>query len=232
MAIRYYDDILIEKLKKWLPTETNLRVLKPDESNRFYKLHADDENDNKFKLPLITVNRSKDLALLSNIKQSRSFDGLKVASNERVTIQMNIIPILPTYQLDIFTKTYEEGDEYVRNFLFKLINNPKLIIEIPYNNTNIKHVANIRVLETVSDTSDIAEHLFPGQFTRWTIQLEIQDAFLFSIPYKDNWKFIIEDVDDPITAASSALEVTENLNVKGVEESISVAGPVKNKNNI
>lgn len=186
MAIRYYDDILAEKIKRWIPSEANLRVLKPDESRTFYSLHADDSNDSQFKLPLIALSRGKDIQLMSNIKQSRSFDGLKIHSDEKVTVQMNVIPIMPTYQLDIYTKKAAEGDEYVRNFLFKLINNPKLIIEIPYNNVNIKHTANVRVLETVSDTSDIAEHLFSGQFTRWTIQMEIQDAFLFSIPYKSN----------------------------------------------
>lgn len=229
MAIRYYDDILIEKIKRWIPTESKLRVLKPDESNRFYKLHADDENDQKFKLPLITLSRGKDINLLSNIKQSRSFDGLKVHSDESITIQMNIIPILPTYQLDIYTKTYEEGDEYVRNFLFKLINNPKLIIEIPYNDLNIKHVANIRVLETVSDTSDISEHLFPGQFTRWTIQMEIQDAFLFSIPYKNNWHFVIAETEVANESEKIMLDVSEKITKTGELEDLDVAGPIKIK---
>ena len=229
MAIRYYDDILIEKIKRWIPTESKLRVLKPDESNRFYKLHADDENDQKFKLPLITLSRGKDINLLSNIKQSKSFDGLKVHSDEAITIQMNVIPILPTYQLDIYTKTYEEGDEYIRNFLFKLINNPKLIIEIPYNDLNIKHVANIRVLETVSDTSDISEHLFPGQFTRWTIQMEIQDAFLFSIPYKNNWHFVIAETEVANESEKIMLDVSEKITEMGELEDLDVAGPVKIK---
>ena len=72
------------------------------------------------------------------------------------------------------------------NFLFKLINNPQIIVEIPYNGLNKRHTANLRVLETVSDTSDISQRLFPGQFYRWTIQLELQDGFLFNIPYKSN----------------------------------------------
>ena len=140
---------------------------------------------------------------------------------------MNIIPILPTYQLDIYTKTYEEGDEYVRNFLFKLINNPKLIIEIPYNDLNIKHVANIRVLETVSDTSDISEHLFPGQFTRWTIQMEIQDAFLFSIPYKNNWHFVIAETEVANEHEKIALDVSEKSTEIGELEELDIIGPIK-----
>ena len=220
MAIRYYDDAIVAKIQKWLPTASKLRILKPDESNRFYKLTADDNKDTKFKLPLIALSRSNDLSLLSNIKQSRSFDGLKLHSDEFQTVHLNVIPVLPTYQLDIYTKTAEEGDEYIRNFLFKLINNPKIIIEIPYNDLNIRHVANIRVLDTVSDTSNIAEHLFPGQFTRWTIQLEIQDAFLFSIPYKNNWHFVLDN----------ELEITDNLSKPGIIEHVDT-GDNTEKNN-
>ena len=193
MAIRYYDDILVAKLRKWIPEESNLRVLKPDETKRLFELTAADTNDAAFKLPLVALSRNNDIELLLNIKNPKSFDGLKIESTEDVTAQFNVIPIEINYQLDIYTKTYEEGDEYLRNFLFKLINNPVIKIEIPYNNAHIEHIANIRVLSTVSDTSAISERIFSGQFTRWTIQLEIQDAFLFSIPYKRNWKLYISD---------------------------------------
>lgn len=218
MAIRYYDDAIVAKIQKWLPTASKLRVLKPDESNRFYKLTADDNKDAKFKLPLIALSRSNDLPLLSNIKQSKSFDGLKIHSDEAVTVHLNIIPVLPSYQLDIYTKTADEGDEYIRNFLFKLINNPKIIIEIPYNDLKIKHVANIRILDTVSDTSNISEHLFPGQFTRWTIQMEVHDAFLFSIPYKNNWHFVLDN----------ELEITDDLSTVGEIEPVETADKEKN----
>ena len=38
MACRYYDDLIVAKLKKWLPDNSKLRVLKPDESKRFFEL--------------------------------------------------------------------------------------------------------------------------------------------------------------------------------------------------
>ena len=190
MAVRYYDDAIVAKLKKWVPEESNLRILKPDESQRLFSLHADDKKDTKLTLPLVALSRDKDIELLSNVKQSRSFDGITYITTPEATAKINVIPILVRYQLDIYTKTYEEGDEYVRNFLFKLINNPSLYITIPYNNVpSLKHIANIRVLSTVSDTSDINQRIFSGQFTRWTIQMELQDAYLFSVPYKTNWRF-------------------------------------------
>lgn len=143
-------------------------------------------------LPLIAVSRNKDIEIESAIKQNKSFEGFIVNSdhNAATTVHMNVIPIKTTYQLDIYTKKRIEADEYVRQYLFKLINNPQIVIEIPYNNQVIKHVANLRVLGTISDTSDIPTHVFSGQFYKWTIQLELQDGFLFSVPQKRGWRIV------------------------------------------
>lgn len=215
MSCRYYDDIIIAKLLKWIPENSNLRVLRPEETKKLFELTANDNADKAFKLPFIALSRDNDIELLSNVKNSRSFDGLKLLGNDQIskqTLQLNVIPISLQYQLDIYTKRYDDGDEYLRNFLFKLINNPKLIIDIPYNGVNIQHTANIRVLSNVSDTSAISERLFSGQFTRWTIQFQIQDAFLFSIPYRQNWIFHIDDEDSTI---ESALEISSTINSLG-----------------
>ena len=195
MAIRYYDDAIVEKIKRWVPSNSKLRVLKPEETRRFFELIADDSKDSAVKLPCIMLSRSKDIELRLNVKNSKSFDGFRLGSTKDASAVLNSIPISVTYNLDIYTKTYEEGDEYVRNFLFKLINNPTIRIDIPYNGSTLSHIANLRVLPSISDTSDISEHIFAGQFTKWTIQLELQDAYLFSIPYKNNWKFVYADLD-------------------------------------
>ena len=77
MACRYYDEILAEKIKRWLPTNTPLRVLKPDESKKLFELTADDLNDSPFKLPIIALSRNNDIELLSTIKSPKSYDGLR-----------------------------------------------------------------------------------------------------------------------------------------------------------
>lgn len=191
MAISYYDDAITQKIKGWLADPNQLRVLSPDESARLIQLRADDSNDQPLTLPCIAISRNPDIEIDSTIKQNKSFDGLVVKQDlkQATVVQMNVIPIHTTYQLDIYTKKRIEADEYIRQYLFKLINNPQIIIEIPYNNYIIKHTANLRVLSTISDTSDISTHIFPGQFYKWTIQLELQDGFLFNIPRKTGWKF-------------------------------------------
>ena len=205
MAISYYDEAITQKIKNWLADSSKVRVLSPDDSNRLIKLHAEDSGDKPLKLPLIAISRNNDIEIESAIKQNKSFDGLIIYRDEETatTVHMNVIPIKTTYQLDIYTKKRIEADEYVRQYLFKLINNPQIIIEIPYNNYIIKHTANLRVLGSVSDTSDISTHIYSGQFYKWTIQLELQDGFLFSIPQKSGWKIccievsIADKIQDP-----------------------------------
>lgn len=192
MAINYYDEAVTQKIKGWLADSSKLRVLSPDETTRLIELAAEDSNDKPLQLPLIAISRNKDIEIESAIKQSKSFDGLIIEQDYlgEATTHFNVIPIKTTYQIDIYTKKRIEADEYVRQYLFKLINNPQIIIEIPYNNRVVRHTANLRVLNTVSDTSDISTHLFPGQFYKWTIQLELHDGFLFSIPQKNSWKIV------------------------------------------
>ena len=216
MAIGYYDDAITEKIKGWLADSSQLRVLAPEESNRLIQLNAEDTNDAPLKLPLIAISRNKDLEIESTIKQNKSFDGFVIKKDEAnaTTVHLNVIPIKTTYQLDIYTKKRIEGDEYVRQYLFKLINNPQIIIEIPYNNCIIRHTANLRVLNTVSDTSDIPTHIFAGQFYKWTIQLELQDGFLFSIPRKNNWRFVgyeISLVDKIIDPTEEFIEASDTF---------------------
>lgn len=213
MAINYYDEAITQKIKGWLADSSKLRVLSPDETTRLIQLNAEDSEDEPLTLPLIALSRNKDIEIESAIKQNKSFDGLIINPDEErtsgTTVHLNVIPIKTTYQLDIYTKKRIEADEYVRQYLFKLINNPQIIIEIPYNSSHrdyvVQHTANLRVLNTISDTSDISTHVFAGQFYKWTIQLELQDGFLFSIPQKQGWRIVGIEV----TAADKIIDPTE-----------------------
>jgi hypothetical protein len=210
MAVRYYDDVLAAKLKRWNPA-ADLRILKPNEVKRLFSLSAEDTKDAPMTLPFIALSRNNDLEIETNVKTPKSYAGLKLRQSEAETMLLNAIPVRPQYQLDIYTKTAEEGDEYLRQYLFKLINNPVIKIVVPYNGIEFEQIANIRVLNTVSDTSEIAERLFPGQFNRWTLQLEIQDAFLYDVPYRKNWKLYISDKEVLPADEYSSLEAGENL---------------------
>ena len=211
MAFEYYDDALAGKLMKWTPTNLQLRVLKPDDTKRLMELKADDSRDKQLRLPFIALSRNNEIELLLNVKNPRSFDGLTLNKTEEKTLQMNVIPVKLQYQLDIFAKTQAEAEQYVREYLFKLINNPVIKIVIPYNGQEVPQIANIKVLSNVADTSDIPQRLFVGQFTRWTIQLEILDAFLYNLPYRQNWKIFIDEDEVLDPKLYSTVEVAKDL---------------------
>jgi hypothetical protein len=146
--------------------DPNLTVLKPNEVSRLFQIKVDQENDRPLKLPMISISRDPSVNLQINHKTSLTCDGKNLSSNEQQTIKLDAIPIDIKYQLDIYTQRYEEGDEYIRNMVYNLINYPKLKIEIPYNDTHIEHIANIFIDPSITDNSDISERRFVDQFTR------------------------------------------------------------------
>lgn len=208
MAIRLYDEALVNKIQSWIK-DPNLKVLKPDETTRLFQMRLDMNNDKPITLPLISLSRDPNINLDLVNKRNITFDGVHVASTEDKTMQLNAIPITINYQLDIYTRHYVEGDEYLRNFIFKLINNPKLSIVIPYNDAQIEHVCYVKLVPSITDNSDISEKLFPDQFTRWTLQLVIQDAYLFSVPVRTNWH--IDYSDTSISYTDDNIETEEIL---------------------
>ena len=185
MSVNYYDDALAAKIQSWINVP-GLQVLKPDATKRLFQTKAQQANDKPLTLPLIALSRGKEIEILDITKQPKTYDGLAIAQTEERTILMNAIPIQLTYQVDIYARYIEEADEFLREFIFNFVNYPKLVIEVPYNDCDVSHTSTIYLNNTVEDNSDIAEHLFYDQFTRYTIQLTIDDAYLFNLPIKQN----------------------------------------------
>lgn len=186
MAIAYYDNALLEKIKSWV-NDPNMKITGPDETRRLFQYQADIKDDKPIQLPLIALRRGRDVDILSTNKKPLTFDGATLEANAKQSGMLNGIPIAIKYQLDIYSRYYEEADEYVRDFIFNFINFPKLKIEIPYNNAKIEHISNVRLEQTVVDNSDIAERLAPGQFTRFTLSLYIDDAYIFDYKFRNNY---------------------------------------------
>lgn len=209
MGIRFYDEAISNKISNWVK-DPNLKILKPDEATRLFELTADNSNDATLTLPLISIARNRDVEIIAPQKQPKTFDGFALETNDITSILVNAIPIQIGYQIDVYTKGMAEADEYIRNFVFNLINYPKLIIELPYNNLKFRHESNISLESSITDNSDIKEHLFADQFVRFTIKVSISDAYLFSIPIKDSAR--LESADLKIIDNNS--ETIESLSKK------------------
>lgn len=193
MSVKLYDDALINKLGKWT-NNTQIHLVGPNDVKRLFEVTADTNNDTPIQLPLIVLSRSGGYTILDSIKRNMSFDGVRLDANSKRVCQLNAIPIEITYQLDIYTKYFEEADEFSRNLVFNIVNYPKLPIVIPYEGRNYVHDSNIRMTPEIEDNSDIPERLISGQFTRNTIHLTVDDAYLFDVRYRDSLSLVSECV--------------------------------------
>lgn len=73
----------------------------------------------------------------------------------------------------------------MRNLVFNIINFPMLEVIIPYNDRSIHHKSAIRIITDVTDNSD-DNRLSIGQFTRFSIGISIDDAYLWDTRIRDN----------------------------------------------
>ena len=196
MSATLYDEALLKKIQGWVK-DPNIRITGPDETRRLFQYRIDQNNDSPLKLPLIALSRGDRITIKDTSKQPLTYDGFRptgmLLKDENGNIQgkveqVNAIPIRIEYQLDIYTRYYEEAEEYVRNFVFNIINYPKLKINIPYNSYNREKVCRIVLSPEINDNSDIPERLEPGQFTRKTLSLYIDDAWLWDVRARDTYK--------------------------------------------
>ena len=53
-----------------------------------------------------------------------TFDGATIEATLKKSKSLQAIPIRLQYQIDIFTRYREEADEYLRNFVYNILNYP------------------------------------------------------------------------------------------------------------
>lgn len=185
MGVRLYDEALLAKLQGWT-RNTKLNITGVNDTRRVFQVIGDKTGDEPIKLPLITLSRPAGYEILNTNKKMLTFDGALIGVSEKYGKQLNAVPIQINYQLDVYAKYLAEADEYARNLVFNIINYPKVTVTLPYNDSKFEHDSNIRLLSEVQDNSDVPERLIPGQFTRLSLSLTIDDAYLFDIRVRDN----------------------------------------------
>lgn len=202
MSVCLYDDALVAKLKAWTE-KTQIQVLNVDETSRLFAIMADTTNDEPIKLPIIALSRPSGYDILNPNKKPLTYDGVDLSGDYDSTLQLNAIPIQINYQLDVYARYLKEADAYIRELIFNIINHPTLKITIPYNDANIVHNATIRIASNVDDNSNIPERLISGQFYRLSLNLNIDDAYLWDARVRNNIHIVglyvdpVKSIDEP-----------------------------------
>lgn len=196
MSIYLYDEALIRKLENWT-ANTQINIYGPEQVSRMFEVIGDKTDDIPIKLPIIAIRRNPTINIINPNKKPTTYDGLVIPelSTEDKAMKLSLIPINISYQLDIYCRYMKEADVLMRSIVFNIINHPTLQVLIPYNNINLEHNANIRLASDVEDNSSIPERLVPGQFTRLTLNINIDDAYLWDARERDNLKVSIDLVE-------------------------------------
>lgn len=184
MSLELYDRALVAKFNHWT-YKTDIHVYGPDETRQLIEMIADTTGDKPLTLPLISISRSSGYEIINMNKRVLTYDGLMTESNVKHSISLNAIPINILYQVDVWTRYQKEADEYMRNIIFNIINYPTLQIDIPYNKSNLVHNSSIRLATNVTDSSG-SNKLVPHQFTRLSIGISIDDAYLWDARVRNN----------------------------------------------
>lgn len=186
MSAVLYDEALTAKIKRW-SASTNMHIYSPEETQRVFEITADTSFDKPIQLPFICIRRPGGYVIENSNKKVLTYDGITVDASLKRSLQLNAVPIQISYQIDIYTRYQAEADEFIRNLIFNIINYPTLVIHIPYNGVDISHNANIRFIDNrVYDNSNIPERLNFGQFTRLSLAIGIDDAYIWDTRVRDN----------------------------------------------
>ena len=191
MSLYLYDQALLNKIKGWA-NNANLTITGPEETQRLFEVTLDKQRDSNIKLPLLCITRNRGYRIIDKGKKPLTYDGLMLNSSIEKSISLNAIPIEIPYYIDIYTRYLREADEYMRNIIFNVINFPKLSIEIPYEGIGREHQSNIHLIGDVEDKSDIPTRLGIGQFSRLSVGISIDDAYLFDSRVRDNLSIDVE----------------------------------------
>ena len=192
MSVYLYDEALVSKIKYWTE-KTQIHVYGVDEIRDLFQVIADENKDKPITLPILTITRPKGYTIINSNKQPTTYNGIRVIQGQETASMLAKIPINIQYQFDVYTRFQKEADMYMRNLVFNIINYPTLSINIPYRDINFKHNANIRITSDVMDTSNNSVKLFNGQFTRLSVTVNIDDAYLWDLRVANNLS--IEDAN-------------------------------------
>ena len=194
MSVYLYDEAFVNKLKSWTEN-TQIQVFSPDDTRRLFEVMADTSGDKPIQLPILCLRRKSGLNVQNVNKRPLTFNGFTISRLQEKSLILNAIPIDISYQLDIYTRYFKEADEFLRNLTFNIINYPKLTVTIPYNDANFEHDGFIRMSSDIEDNSNVPERLISGQFTRFTFNISIDDAYLWNTKIKDNLSIKCDEVN-------------------------------------
>ena len=197
MSAYLYDEALVKKFKNWT-SSSKTQVYGPSETRRLYEIIADSTTDSSVERPIISISRNMGYDIINSgtTRRPLSYDGVDRLYFEETnsTKIINAIPILLSYQIDVYARLAQEADILMRNLVFNIINYPAMEISIP--DADLNHTARISFgSNTITDNSNMSERFVEGNLTVLSAIINIEDAYLWDVRQHRNAEIEIR-IDD------------------------------------
>lgn len=196
MSTYLYDEALTEKIQKWT-SKAQVEVYGPSETSRVFEVIADKTNDESIKLPMIYIERDRGFEIINSGQTRRplSYDGTTFNINKKYGDTLNAIPISIAYQINVYARYAKEADILIRNLIFNVINYPALEVTVPKvgvykfdKETGLEtmepfvHTARIELANTtIQDNSNEQQRFIEGNYTKLSLLIQINDAYLWDL---------------------------------------------------
>ena len=145
------------------------------------------EFGDKVPLPLVSVYRS-DL----NLANSRNFALFKTGNINSITTDKirreRILPVLMSYQIDIWASAYDQAVQMFSELLFRIMDNPKVTVRMDGEKEAYDTYFNVTEIVDNSDTSQISTR---GRLNRLTIITQV-DGYIMNSYESDRINIVPE----------------------------------------
>lgn len=192
MSVWRYDKAIVENFREIL-NDDRIHIMPPENAIKFIaQLKKDD-----ISFPLISIQRLGYSIINSRVNHSAKFIGGYHHNNgDNTNTFVQAIPIRIEYQIDVYTVDQQSCDEFCRELIFYLMQNPTLIVKYPYM-VNGEHKFNLFLNDEIVDNSDTVNHINNGVLFRHTLTMYTDDANLFAgdIQKQGNVKAIVDSMD-------------------------------------
>ena len=167
MSFQLYDHAMKRKLETLCH---NVKMAPPE------KAFKRSNKSGKVELPLVSVYRISNPPNWDNYNQHETFFG---RYNRRDAEQYTLtegLPVIITYQIDIWAYEREDADGLYREIMFYFLQNPNLKIDLPTADQQLDFALQLTDVETATDYDDVDDR---NMIHRYTLTYELPNARIF-----------------------------------------------------
>lgn len=180
MSVYFYDKAIVDRIRTII-NDPEVNII----TNEKMFTKSKDSNDDPT-MPAVSLYRSGySLSTLNrNIVMYRKGRFSKDSETSKLYFTQ-ALPITINYQVDVWTRTREQNDEFVRELLWYFTLFPEHRIQLEYEQYKKDIGFHVFLGEQIVDNSEINEFENRGQYYRSTFEIVVDEAQIFMVKTTD-----------------------------------------------